>query len=302
MLKDNIYYFNYSCANPEPFLDDYYAFYKSLEDKKKNLYFRNIKNIESILEKVRISGKEKYYSDLLKFLSRAGAKYSGFAAFCSASDANLASILKHKDKNPAEVFNLIKKLVKYYFEYRENELFSKNIIQLITDLEASKKKGKIGENKIIKESKLKQVKTLNEFLESNQSVAKINKNGEFSFNKIKKILGIKFHFGKQNKSPDCILKKSGHIFIIEAKHIHTSGGSQNKQIEELISFIKLKENLKNFHYLSFLDGRYFEKICETSKGNNKISIQRKEILEKLKNNQNNFFVNTKGLLKILNDL
>ncbi len=99
-----------------------------------------------------------------------------------------------------------------------------------------------------------------------------------------------------------VLKIGNNIFIIEAKHIKESGGAQDKQITELINFIKYQENIKNptIHYVSFLDGIYFNKFIKEINGNtnnnkckkNKIQSQMNDIISHLKNNKSNFFVNT----------
>jgi len=118
-----------------------------------------------------------------------------------------------------------------------------------------------------------------------------------------KELKVKYKFGTehQGKEPDIVLKINDHFFIIEAKHIKESGGAQDKQIVEIIEFIKYSETNRKIHYLSFVDGVYFNNFVWNDK-DSKISRQRKDIEEYLKTNKNNFFVNTLGFITLLNDL
>ena len=107
----------------------------------------------------------------------------------------------------------------------------------------------------------------------------------------------------QDKEPDIVLKINDKSFIIEAKHIKESGGAQDKQIVELIEFIRYSEELENVHYVSFMDGVYFNNFSWAKEGDEtKVNKQKKAIEEHLTNNPKNFFVNTSGLLSLFEDL
>jgi RNAse (barnase) inhibitor barstar len=120
-----------------------------------------------------------------------------------------------------------------------------------------------------------------------------------------KKMGIKYYFGEysQDKLPDIILRLNNHFFIIEAKHIKESGGAQDKQIKELIQFISESEKADNIHYLSFMDGTYFNNFIFSSENTkNKFNKQREDIEKNLKKNPKNFFVNTKGFIYLIQDV
>jgi len=86
------------------------------------------------------------------------------------------------------------------------------------------------------------------------------------------------------------------------EHIKESGGAQDKQIVEAIDFIKYSEKSEYIHYVSFLDGVYFNKfIFADSSTESKIRKQKEDIERYLKNNPQNFFVNTAGLKEIFKD-
>ncbi len=119
---------------------------------------------------------------------------------------------------------------------------------------------------------------------------------------IRKEFGLEIKTRTQNKNLDLIIKSDKKIFLCEAKHINTSGGGQDKQISELIELLNIKENNKNIHIISFLDGKYSNKILDDSITIPKILTQRNQIKEFLKNNPNNFWLNTAGFKKLFSNL
>lgn len=127
-------------------------------------------------------------------------------------------------------------------------------------------------------------------------VLKIGQTEEFK--KGRDWLGIKIKTKKQNKTLDLIIKVKNKIFLIEAKHLNTSGGGQDKQISELIEILNLKEKTPNISYVSFLDGNYSNILLSNSKAGDKLKMQRKEIKKYLRKNLNNYWINTAGF-KIL---
>ena len=106
----------------------------------------------------------------------------------------------------------------------------------------------------------------------------------------------------QNKNLDLIIKSNEKLFLCEAKHINTSGGGQDKQMSELIELLNIKENNKDFYIISFLDGKYSNKLLDDNSLGNKISTQRNEIINYLKNNKNNYWLNTQGFRSLFEKL
>jgi hypothetical protein len=96
-----------------------------------------------------------------------------------------------------------------------------------------------------------------------------------------------------------LIKDDKVVYLVEAKHLNTAGGGQDKQISELIELLSLKENNgKVYCYIAFLDGNYSNILLGKDRNGGKIKQQRKEILKYLKKNPLNFWVNTKGFLEI----
>ena len=176
-------------------------------------------------------------------------------------------------------------------------------IQAILDSNSSRKKGKCGEIKllsILQKLGFKEVKIWKDFFTEKKCVAQFSK--VFSLKNARDELDVKIKTKKQNKDLDLIIKIDNKIFILEAKHLNTSGGGQDKQIAELIEIINLKEKSENIFYISFLDGNYSNILLANEKCGNKLKTQRREIKKYLKNNAKNYWLNTGGFKDLFSDL
>jgi len=100
---------------------------------------------------------------------------------------------------------------------------------------------------------------------------------------------------------DLIIKCDNKIFLLEAKHLNTGGGGQDKQISELIELLTLKENRKNIFYISFLDGNYSNTLLGKKGTGDKINEQRAQINKFLQENKSNYWLNTTGFVSLFKD-
>ncbi len=123
------------------------------------------------------------------------------------------------------------------------------------------------------------------------------------FKQLIEYYNIVFDWSKnhEDKKTDLLFKFGNKIFILEHKHMKECGGGQDKQMSEIINFISYKES-KNVHYVSFLDGVYFNLLVDGNILSGKQHNQRLGILYYLKNNKQNFFVNTSGFKELLRSL
>ena len=300
-MKSNQHYFKISQQNSEKLLDEFYVFDNEHPDLKK--YISNTKEIKNILITIKtlqdkdekIEMINKYFCELQKTLCKV-SNCSEFVCFVNACD----NTLKSAKNNP----NLIKKIAQKYFKKRIlNETTPKEWIQAILDSNSSRKKGKCGEVKllsILRKFDINEVKTWDDLFTKKKCVVQFSK--IFSLKNVRNKLSIKIKTKKQNKKLDLIIKIDKKIFIVEAKHLNTSGGGQDKQIAELIEIINLKEKNKNIFYVSFLDGNYSDILLGDKKCGDKLKTQRKEIKKYLKNNSRNFWLNTKGFKDLFFDL
>ncbi|MFH1900327.1 MAG: hypothetical protein ABIJ83_03605, partial [Patescibacteria group bacterium] len=106
-----------------------------------------------------------------------------------------------------------------------------------------------------------------------------------------------------------------NYYILEAKNINDSGGVQNSSVDELISVIELNEKNEKIHYISFMDGRttndlLVSNLLRKNKDELKIlkkiktrkEMQRRDIIKNLKKYDKNYFLNTEGFKKFIDDL
>jgi hypothetical protein len=182
-------------------------------------------------------------------------------------------------------------------------------IQAILDSHSSRRKGTAGENKlklICQQLEFVPVSTWSEMEEKKRAFASFSKSAskDFSLDHVRKKLRITLRMNDPNKAPDLLIKKDNKWLIVEAKHIHISGGAQNKQIQELIDLLAIREKRKDVYYIAFMDGQYSNKIFaqENAKKRTKLWHQREEILQNLKKHPNNYWLNTAGFIQFIKEI
>ncbi|MFZ8802783.1 MAG: hypothetical protein ACO2PO_07320 [Candidatus Calescibacterium sp.] len=313
-LKRNLEYWKISLKNPEPIVDEYYISDEIIVDDKKLIkIIERLRDLITtycvLLEKDENSAK-KILDEIYEIISDTDKiQYTEFVAFWKTLDLSFSVFNKLQNQKM-----ILAELLKEYCSRRKklyDRLGYSNItVQALYDSGASRKKGTSGVIKIIVLAKEKfNLEKLSHFGKIED--IKTQKVGYFLpdsgdeklFRNFCKNFNIKYRFGyeHQGKLPDVVLKVGNHFLIIEAKHIKESGGAQDKQIDEIIKFIKHSENSKSIHYLSFLDGIYFNNFISPPKSS-KVNRQKQEIEEYLKNNPNNFFLNTAGIICLFQDL
>ena len=316
VLKRNIEYWQISLKNPEPAADEYYIFDEVIiEDKE---LIQKIERLRELIISYCVmlnkdkKAAEKILDEIYELIiSIDKIQYTEFIAFWKALDMSF-SVFK---KLPNQKLILAELLEKYCLRRRQlyDKLGYSNVtVQALYDSGASRKKGTAGiikvldlTSKILGLKKDEHLKTIKEVETYNQGYFLPDKGDKRLFKLFCKRFNIAYQFGKdhQGKEPDIVLKIGNHFFIIEAKHIKESGGAQDKQIVETIEFIKYSENSKFIHYLSFMDGVYFNNfIWIPPENSTKVNRQKEDIEKYLKDNPTNFFVNTAGLKEIFKDL
>ncbi len=318
-LKNNKFYWNISLKNPEPITDDYYISDKVIISDK-NLIQKIERLRELIISYCVIIEKNKgciqeiinEIHDIIISIDK--IQYTEFIAFWKVLDMSY-SIFKKLSNQKFVLENLLQEYCKKRRKLYDKLGYSNITVQALYDTGSSRKKGKSAIEKIKYIAK----DIFKKFLKSNsiEDIEKFNityflpDSGDTNlFLQFLENYKLKFSYGKgkQNKMPDFFIKCGKHILIIEAKHLKETGGEQNKSISELIDFIHQNEENPNIHYVSFIDGIYFNLLINPPiskrKKDNKIKQQKKNIeaiLEKDKY-KNNFFVNTTGMKFLLKDL
>jgi hypothetical protein len=311
-LKSNLEYWEHSLKHSEPIFEEYYV--------KDNLIVENKDLIEKV-ERLReliisycvvIEKNEETAHEILDEIyniitSVENINYSEFVAFWNAMDISY-SIYKEMDNKKEVLRELLSEYCKRRRKIYDKLGYSNIIVQALCDSKSSQKQRNSGGDKL--ENIV--IDNLNDFKNKDCCYFLLDRKDKKLFEDFIEKYGLNYEFGKnsQNKVPDMVLKVNNDIFIIEAKHIKEGGGAQDKQMKEIIEFIKYEESNKNIHYISFMDGIYFNKFIKrknyvnenNNTKKNKVQNQIKDIEKHLKNNKNNFFVNTEGFKLILKDL
>jgi len=303
-IQSNLHYFEISKNNPEPHLDAaYFIIQKSPQIKQ---YIRNIKDIKEILITIKKLKENKEHPNVLeKYFKKLFETFNEFSNCselgCFVNACDTARDLIEKD------FESFKKITELFINNRIlDDRAPENWIQAIIDNNASRKKGELGQNKLVRilgKFGYKLVKDWNDFFKHRKCVAVISKDS-FSTEKTREKLKIKIDMKNDDKMFDLLIKNKNKIFILEAKHLNVGGGEQDKQTDELIKILELKEINNNISYISFLDGTYSNELISQplSKRAKRMVKKRARITRYLKNKKSkNYWVNTAGFKQLIID-
>lgn len=289
MLKNNIHYWNISAENPEPIVDDDY-----FVDLKINS--SQMETIRKIRETIRRVCQTRVFDEvslklLVSFLELDGAQYTEFTAYMNAFDVSLSVFNRWEYRQKLDA---LKKILKKYCEsrfyvYAAIQVDDAAIPQAMLDKGASRAKsvsGKVKIKKILEDYGLIEVKSLEGFSKGDRCFIDLDRSAA----------KLSFSVGSGlEKNPDFQIKINDHVLIVEAKHLKESGGAQDKQLSELCALIANKAQA-GLHFVAFLDGvyanRFFIKEHKYSE----------DALEILRRNPDNFFVNTAGFKRLVEDL
>jgi hypothetical protein len=313
-LKENKYYWEISLRNPEPAVDDFYIFDEVIVSDK-DLIKKVERLRELIISYCVITEKDK--STAAKILDEIyniiisidKIQYTEFVAFWKALDISY-SVFKTLPNQKTILNELLQKYCERRRKLYDKLGYSNVTVQALYDSGTSRKKGVSGNDKLISlvlkivRINVPHVRNMSELMASSPAYFLPDKGDKALFEEFCKNYKIRYVFGKdhQGKEPDIVFKINNRFFIIEAKHIKESGGAQDKQIVELIEFIKYSEDPDTIHYISFMDGVYFNNFILVKDSNDtKVNRQKKAIEENLIKHKKNFFVNTAGLLSLFED-
>lgn len=317
---DNIKLLEFSFKNKEDYIDIFYNKDNKLiisENPKKinELMKANMDLIDNIIsykiayESDNFEMQDTILENIIESLQINWMNCSEFVSYWGIKDISysyysdkLKTILSKKDFLKKIIIDYINDRHNYYRKY----WYSSVNLQSISDSKSHKSSGNSWN---IKVSTLFNwfwfnhfEWNLEEFILSDKIYIYPDKTEKKLFLEIIKKYNIKFEWSKnhENKQTDFLFKFNGTIYIMEHKHMKESWWWQDKQMTEIINFISYNE--KDIWYISFLDWVYFNKLWDNTIKKWKIINQKKSIYKNLKNNKNNFFVNTKWFIKLLETL
>lgn len=319
---DNLKLLEYSLKNPEPIIDKFYlkagSLLISLDPQNPTILMKQNADLLESISAYNFASKEKNkeitkkaLQKILQITKGKNINYSEFISFWPIVDISYSLFSKMSEP---EQMQIIKEITEKYIELRHGLYktygYTPTTLQVGKDAKAHKESGNLGINKVSKilednGFKNSDHETVDKFVSTgDKKFIQSDKKGKKLFKKLLLHYKISFSWSskKEEKMPDLLLKYKNHIYIIEHKHMKESGGGQDKQMNEVISLIGFGEKNKNFHYIAFLDGLYFNLLANKknlSKG--KVYNQINSIKQNLKNNKQNYFVNTAGFKKLLQE-
>lgn len=317
---NNLDIFDFSLKNREPIIDEFYLKKGKLiisanPKKPTDLMSRNVDLLEGIsaysfsLKNKNKTASKQALERILGIIKSKNINYSEFVSFWSVIDISFSLFNKLPKEQQIEI---LKRIIEKYIQMRHGLYstygYTPTTLQVGKDAKAHKESGSLGAEKVssILESfgyENYDGENLAKFTSSKSKIyIQTDKKGKKLFRDliVKNKMKFSWSESKEGKMPDLLFRNGRDIFIVEHKHMKEGGGGQDKQINEIISFIGYKEKNEKIHYISFLDGIYFNLFSmKLSLKTTKISTQIKNIRKNLKLNKQNYFVNTAGFKKLL---
>lgn len=309
---NNLDYFNLSLNNKEELIDPYYHLVVNrtvipfTKEKNNKLTISNqnvIRYISSVQTMIQIGKSmdspevEEILNLIIDELNTPGMNLSAFSQYFNVHNMNYSVFqsLKYSEKITVLKF-VIKEYIKNRHELYVNHGYSNIVLQVMSDNYSHKRKGTYGTNKIISILKLLDICHINEMpfgsFEKEKYYLLPDKKDKKLYIELAKKYGIKIHSKDKTteKYPDAFIKTGDDYFIVEQKNMKETGGGQDKQTLEITDFIDRQPEFKKLHYITFLDGIYFNNIDNNSAG--KTSQQYNDIVSALYKFPDNFFVNS----------
>lgn len=319
-MKTNLDFLEYSKNNPEEKFDPFYAKDKVIIPPTKAEHNALIDNNDKLTKLITAFDVleerykncsndivEKIISDIINILDNTeNINYSPFVQFFMVYNFNF-SLYKSQtlDEKKLTIYEMLKKYCKERHNIYLSHGYSNFVLQVMCDNYSHKRNSKTGIEKVLKIISPYITKHLSNklnLISENNYYFLPDKGDKNIFEYMLETLHIKMESRKieQGKLPDIVFKHNGHYYICELKTMKEGGGGQNKQVVEFAYFIRFSEDNENIHYITFLDSNYANILFADNSP--KVSSQREDVLKALKNNSQNYFLNTKGLIEFIKEI
>lgn len=317
---NNLDFFNASTKYKEKLIDPNYHIIvdrnvipKSSKDfnnltLSNNKVIKYITSIDTLLNDLNKNIDDIEVENLLKLiiqeLNTKGMNYSAFCQYFNVHNINYSIFSKLSQE---EKIDILKFIIKPYINTRHTTYlshgYSNIVLQVMSDNYSHKRKGTYGTNKIVDILKLHHIPDLAKEKKPNFNKPSFfllsDKNGKNLFKWFAKLHGISLSENNRvtEKFPDALIKINNEYFIVEQKNMKENGGGQDKQASEITSFIYKKPEFENLHYVTYIDGMYFNQI--DSSAHAKTLQHYNDIINALSLNTNNYFVNSYGFEELI---
>lgn len=321
-MKNNLDYFNIATEHKEKMLDENY--HKIVDNRvipltieEENSLTKSNNNVIRFIDTIQTMIYDMGYSIdneeikkiillIIEELKTKGMNYSAFCQYFNVHNMNYSIFEKLKLSEKIEV---IKFIIEYYISSRhqmyKSQGYSNIVLQVMSDNYSHKRKGSYGANKIADILKINGLNDLTKMKSKdfNQESYYLlsDKNGKTLFKKFAEIYGIKLsEDGRETeKYPDALVKIGHNFFIIEQKNMKENGGGQDKQASEITDFIDRKPEFSNLHYVTYVDGIYFNQLDKNATA--KTLQQYTDIISVLAKYRTNYFVNSYSFNLLISD-
>ncbi len=314
-LKDNLYYWRFSLANPELPGEELYT--RDVIIVNRDEYCAAVNRLRELIiaycTLIEINKENEMCIKILHMIDELiiyteNIQYTEFVAYWKCLDMTYSG---YKAVDEQVRLTVLRALLDRYCEQRRklyDQLGYTHVIQqALYDSGSVRSQGETGVRKVrqvlnsVAGKIVPSVSSVEEFTRSELCVYLPDKGAQSIFKQFMEYLGAQYPFGRthQGKLPDVLIKIGSIMLVLEAKHIKEPGGAQDKQISELIDYIRQQEAVP-IHYVAFLDGLYFNLFQEPAEGT-KPNRQRQDIETSLSQFKQNYFVNTAGLSELLSD-
>ena len=313
----NVDLFKYSGQHPEPIIDPYYNRDKivipATVDQTNTLIEKNSRLIEliSVFTYFIDQGKDRNHPDVCSLIDEVitilvqtdGINLSPFSQFFMVYNSSHNSFVGYAHDEQREfIYEMLQLYAKERHKMYLSHGYTNSILQVVCDNYSHKRNSKTTIVKIC--DILERVGFVHnasiEELLSQRFYFLPDKGDKIAFLSFKKRHGVVMESAKneQNKLPDMVFFLNGDYFIVEMKSMKGSGGGQDKQLTEVINFIRYAEVDSHIHYVTYLDGEY-SNLLHGGTTQPKIRCQYDDIITCLQNHPDNYFLNTAGFEKFL---
>lgn len=319
---NNLDYFEISTQHKEGLIDPNYHYavdrqvIPSTKDENNELTISNsnliryISTIQTMIEDLKLDLNnekvEKILELIIKELNTQGMNYSAFCQYFNIHNVNYSVF---QNLNFEDKLEVLKFIIKPYINSRhkmyQSHGYSNIVLQVMSDNYSHKRKGSYGTNKIAVILEVLGVedllKTKNKSFDDDKFFLLSDKTGKNLYKQFAKAHGIKLHDEDKTteKYPDAFIKIGKDYFIVEQKNMKENGGGQDKQTVEITDFVSRKPEFERLHYVTFVDGIYFNKIDKNATA--KTVQQYTDIISSLAKYKSNYFVNSYGFKKLIHD-
>lgn len=318
---NNLEFFNICKQYPEPLFDPYYA--KSClvipqNAEEENRLTRNSNKLLAYVTTfcvLRFEQQKDLSDDAVRRVvdsvidildTTENINYTPFSQFFMVYNASYSLYMElTREEKCAFIYEMLERYGTERHGMYLSHGYSNIVMQVMSDNYSHKRKSKAGIEKVIdllSPYTMRRISQYSDIADADDIYFLPDKGDSLFFERFLRDYRIAMQSRniEQNKMPDLVFKHAGHFYICELKSMKGKGGGQNKQIVEVAYFIRFSEEDERIHYITFLDSQYANELMNGMTP--KLVSQRHDIERALQENPGNYFVNTAGFQKLLEQI